>query len=473
MNFEPVIGIEVHVELNTKNKMFSPAPVTFNSKANTNVTEIDLGFPGALPSVNQEGVQFAIKLAQALNAQIETNLRFDRKHYFYYDNSKGYQITQHEKPIGKNGYIELLSGKKITVTQLHIEEDTAKTTNLENETLIDFNRAGIPLIEIVSGNNISSAKEAYEYLELLKNIVQELKISDAKMEEGSIRVDVNVSIRPVGSTLYNTKVEIKNLNSFANVMKAIDFEITRQSQDFINNIMQKQQTRRYDDKTRTTILQRVKETKEDYFYIPETDIFPITLTNDFIEQSVEQNFLTPMQKYKMYVQELNDEELAKFFTLNIEVARYYNLAKVDCLDLVFLANNIKSELLGLANKENFDINECNLTPQRMKNLVNNVFNQTISSSQNKKLIKLILDEDKEVEVLIKEKQMAQISDVNLLTNIVNQVLNSEKNQTSIEDFKNGKDRAIKSLMGQCMKETKGKANPKLLNEIVLSQLQKR
>lgn len=473
MNFEPVIGIEVHVELNTQNKMFSPAKVGFNDGPNNNVTEIDLGYPGALPSVNEEGVEFAIKLAHALNADIERNLRFDRKHYFYYDNSKGYQITQHERPIGTNGYIELLSGKKIKVTELHLEEDTAKTTNLENETLIDFNRAGIPLIEIVSGNNITSAKEAYEYLELLKNIVSELNISDAKMEEGSIRVDVNVSIRPKGYDKYNTKVEIKNLNSFANVMKAIDFEVERQSKDFINNIMQKQQTRRYDDKTRTTVLQRVKETKDDYFYIPEADIFPILLTDDFIEKSIDSSFLTPMKKYKQYVEQLKDEELAKFFTLNLEVAKYFNQAKVDCLDLTFLANNIKSELLGLANKENFNINSCNLTPIRMRDLVNNVANQTISSSQNKKLIKFILDENKDVDVLIEEKQMAQISDVNLLSEIVEQVLNLERNQSSIEDFKNGKDRAVKALMGQCMKETKGKANPKLLNEIVLTQLQKR
>lgn len=471
MNFEPVIGIEVHVELNTKNKMFSPAPVDFQSGPNENVTEIDLGFPGALPTVNEEGVEYAVKLAGALNADLERNLCFDRKHYFYYDNSKGYQITQHQKPIGKNGYIELLNGKKIEVVEFHLEEDTAKTNNEDDYSNIDFNRAGIPLIEIVSGSNINSAQEAYDYLELLKNIVQELDISDAKMEEGSIRVDVNVSIRPKGMTEYNTKVEIKNLNSFANVMKAIDFEVERQSKEYLQNIMQKQQTRRYDDKKRVTVLQRIKETKDDYFYLPETDIFPINLSDDFVNASVDNDFKTPNQKFKLYKEELKDEELAKFFVINLDVAKYFNQAKIGCDNTLFLANNIKSELLGLANKEKFDINECNLTPIRMRDLVNAVESGRISSSQNKKLIKFILDENKEVDTLIVEKEMEQISDVALLSGIVNTIL--DKNASSIEDFKNGKDRALKAIMGQCMKETRGKANPKILNEIVVSEIAKR
>lgn len=471
MNFEPVIGIEVHVELSTDNKMFSMAPVNFNDAPNTNVNEVDLGMPGALPTVNAQGVEYGIKLANALNCNIEKDLIFDRKHYFYYDNAKGYQITQHQKPIGQNGYIELLNGKKIEIKEIHLEEDTAKTTNVDDGALIDFNRGSVPLIEIVSGTNITNAKEASEYLELLKVIVQNLNVSDAKMEEGSLRVDVNVSIRPKGYDKFNTKVEIKNINSFSNVVRAIDFEINRQSELYLKNETLKQETRGFDDKKRITVLQRVKETKDDYFYIPETDIFPIEISDEFVTNSIDKNFKTPFEKFNEYKELLKDESLAKYFILNNKIAQYFEASNANCNDSLLLANMIKSEIISVLEKNNLEINNDLLTPSRLCNLINNVSCGKISTSQAKKLIGFIIKENKDVDVLIKEKQMEQISDPNVLLPIINEVL--DNNEQSIIDFKNGKDRALKALMGQCMKVTKGKANPKILNQLVAQELNKR
>ena len=471
MNFEPVIGIEVHLELNTKNKMFSRSSVDFSSPANKNVSEVDLGYPGALPTVNEQGVEYAIKLADALNCTIDNEILFDRKHYFYYDNSKGYQITQHEKPIGTNGYIQLLNGKKIDIIEMHLEEDTAKTNNVGDEALIDFNRSSIPLIEIVSGSNIESSREAYEYLEQLKVIVSNLGISDAKMEEGSLRVDVNVSVRPIGYSKYNTKTEIKNINSFSNVMKAIEFEVQRQSTNYLKGVVAKQETRGYDDKKRVTVLQRIKETKDDYFYIPETDIFPIKLSNDFIEECKSKEYISPFENYNSLVNELNDESLAKYFVLNIKENKFYNEASKGCNDKVLLANLIKSEIIAIFQKKKLDIENSFLTPLRMKELINAINCGTISTSQGKKIINFVLEENKDVDVLIKEKGMEQISDPEKLNKIINDVL--DNNSQSIEDYKNGKDRAIKAIMGQCMKQTRGKANPKVLNALVIEQLNKR
>lgn len=471
MNFEPIIGIEVHLELNTKNKMFSRSKVNFNSEPNTNVNEVDLGYPGALPTVNEQGVEYAIKLAQALKCDINKTLTFDRKHYFYYDNSKGYQITQNENPIGTNGYITLLNGKEIKITEMHIEEDTAKTNNEDDRALIDFNRASVPLIEIVSGTNISSAQEAYEYLEQLKVIVTKLGISDAKMEEGSLRVDVNISVRPIGYNKFNTKTEIKNINSFSNVMKAIEFETQRQSEEYIKGNILLQETRGYDDKKRVTVLQRVKETKDDYFYIPEGDIFPITLKEEFIEKAINTDYVSPYDDYNNLSKELGDNSLAKYLVLNNDVNNFYKKSSFECKDNLLLANLIKSELVSILQKKKLKIKETSLSPKRMRELINNVTCGIISTSQGKKLINFVIEEDKEVEILIKEKGMEQISDPNILNNIINEVL--ENNLQSIEDYKNGKDRAIKSIMGQCMKQTRGKANPSILNKLVIEQLNKR
>ncbi|MDE7433830.1 MAG: Asp-tRNA(Asn)/Glu-tRNA(Gln) amidotransferase subunit GatB [Mycoplasmoidaceae bacterium] len=285
-NFIPTIGIEVHIALNTKSKMFSPSKNLHNDPVNTNINEIDLALPGTLPSVNEGAVIKAIQLAKALNMQIDQTIRFDRKNYFYQDLPKGFQITQQFFPIGKNGVISI-SNKDIRIERIHMEEDTAKQILSGTNICLDYNRAGVPLIEVVSRPDIHSSKEAYEYLVNLKRLVSFIDISDAKMEDGSLRADINISVAPVGANKLGTKVEVKNVNSFNNVIKAIDYEINRQTQLILNNESIQQETRRWDDVSKTTIFMRGKSNLVEYCYFTEPNILAINLTNEFVKDAID------------------------------------------------------------------------------------------------------------------------------------------------------------------------------------------
>lgn len=327
MNFEPVIGLEIHVELKTKSKMFSSAPVTYGKEANTQTAPLDLGFPGTLPVVNKQAVIDAIRVSNALHMSIDHELHFDRKNYFYSDLPKGYQITQDRRPIGSHGYLEIVVNgqkKRIGIQRLHMEEDTCKQLHFKNFTLLNYNRAGTPLIEIVSEPEIRSGEEAMKYVEMIRSIVVFSEVSDGKMEEGSLRCDVNVSIRPVGTKEFGTKVEVKNINSITYVKNAIDFEVKRQQEVIESGGKVIQETRRYDDETKTTIAMRLKTDSVDYKYFPEPNIIPIKLSDEFVNDAIASCPELAESKKERYLNEfkLNDYD-ASLLVSDKDISVYY------------------------------------------------------------------------------------------------------------------------------------------------------
>ena len=339
MNYETVIGIEIHCELKTKTKMFSSAPVSVSSLPNTCVNEIDLGHPGTLPSLNKEAVRLSLMACMALNCEIDPLIKFDRKNYYYSDLPKGFQITQQFYPIGKNGYLDIPTDngvKRIRINRLHMEEDTAKQYHSDDETWIDFNRAGTPLVEIVSEADIRSAQEAMAYVEKLRNILVYLGVTDGKMEEGSLRCDVNISLREVGSEAFGVKTEIKNLNSISNIEKAVQSEVIRQTELLENNQPVEQATRRYDDVQKTTILMRMKEGSVDYKYFPEPNIPPVLIDSNWMKSIQENLPELPDRREKRYMdaglnaydagQLIQNKALSDFFDELIQETSYVKLA---------------------------------------------------------------------------------------------------------------------------------------------------
>src|SRR5690625_969871 len=329
MNFETIIGLEVHVELKTQSKMFSPSPVGFGDEPNSNTNAIDWGYPGVLPVPNKAGIELAIKAALALNCEINEETNFDRKNYIYPDNPKAYQVTQDQNPIGKNGYIEIeVNGemKKIRIERVHLEEDAGKLTHGEDgHSYVDLNRQGTALLEIVSEADMRSPEEAYAYLETLKQIIQFTRVSDVRMEEGSMRVDANISLRPFGQEEFGVKTELKNLNSFNYVRRGLKFEQDRQEKILLAGHQTLQETRRYDDTTHETILMRVKEGQDDYRYFPEPDIYPFTISDELIEQLKEELPEMPRERRKRYVEELGLPEYdAGVLTDTVEMSDFFD-----------------------------------------------------------------------------------------------------------------------------------------------------
>lgn len=475
MEYDVVVGLEIHLELTTNTKMFSSAPYKYKSEANSCVNEIDLAHPGTLPCVNKEAVRKAISLCLALNMEIDPLIRFDRKNYYYSDLPKGYQITQQFHPIGRNGYLEVsVNGeyKKIKINRIHMEEDTAKQFHFDDITLIDYNRSDVPLLEIVSEPCISSGLEAALYLEKLKLIFEYLGVSNARMEEGEMRCDVNISLKPKGSEKLGTKVEIKNINSISNVKEAIDYETNRQKELLDKNIQIIQETRRFDDETFSTISMRKKEGNVDYKYFPEPNILPIRISKETIEEINDSMPEMPDVKYRRYIDEfklseydtnvlLNNKSLSVYFD---EAMKYTDKPKLLC-------NLLTSELCGLLTKDNKNIEDCNVSPKSLAELVNFLDNNEISSKQVKELLEKMYDSGKSAKELIEEKGIKQISDKNELLKIINEVL--DENPKSIDDYKNGKDKALGFMIGQIMKKTKGQANPKLTSDLLTNELLKR
>ena len=473
MNYDVIIGIEIHLELKTKTKMFSAAPCTFNQQPNTSCNEIDLGFPGVLPSVNMEAVKKALQACYALGLNIEPLVRFDRKNYYYSDLPKGYQITQQFHPIGTNGMLEIDDNGntiKVGIERIHMEEDTAKQFHLKEDTLIDFNRAGTPLIEIVSKPDLRNSSQVRMYLETLRRIFLYLDISDAKMEEGSMRCDINISLKPKGATVLGNKVEVKNLNSISNAEKAIEFEITRQANLLDNNQIVNQETRRYDEKLKETILMRKKEGNVDYKYFPEPNIFPIRLDQSWM-QSIKDNLpLLPHHYYNIYKNEynLNDTEI-NYLLDNQDVAKYFVDTLEECSNVRIVYNFITSELIGRLSKNNISILDTKLIPNNLGQLLNYVIDSTISNKQAKELLDEMLQGAKAKD-LIESKNLKQDSNIDQILAIVKEVI--QENPQSITDYKNGKDRALGFLVGQVMKKSKGQANPAITSKLVKEELDK-
>lgn len=474
MNYETVVGIEIHLELKTKTKMFSGAPYTFKAEANTLVNEIDLGMPGCLPCVNHEAVKKAIEACIALNLDIDPLLRFDRKNYYYSDLPKGFQITQQFHPLGKDGHIDIeVNGetKRIRIERIHMEEDTAKQFHLYDETLIDYNRAGVPLIEIVSRPDITSGDEAAAYVEKLRQTLNYLDVSDTKMEEGSMRCDVNVSVKEASSKKLGVKVEIKNLNSIANIKHAIDYEVKRQIEAIENGEKIDQETRRFDEKKMETVLMRKKEGSVDYKYFPEPNIFPIMISSEEIEMIKNAMPELPDAKKKRYQEEygLNDYDVNQLLA-NKELAAYFEKMMETAKDAKSACNMLLSELSGLLSKHNSDITSTKVLPASLSSLVNMIIAKEISSKQAKEVLEMMLEGEDPVKI-VKEKGFKQVSDEGAILKLVKEVL--DENPESIRDYKNGKDRALGFLVGQVMKKSKGQANPKLASQLVKEGLDSR
>lgn len=475
MNFEAVIGIEIHVEMKTKSKMFSSAPVLFGKEANTLVSPLDIAFPGTMPVVNKKAVINAIRVSHALHMDIDNELWFDRKNYFYADLPKGFQITQDKRPIGKNGYVEIKVNnevKRIEIERLHMEEDTCKQLHLSTYSLLDYNRAGTPLIEIVSRPNIRSGEEAMKYVEQIKSIVQYTDVSDGKMEEGSLRCDVNISLRPYGSEKYGVKVEIKNLNSTSNVEKAIEYEILRQQQLLLAGIPVEQETRRFDELRKETVLMRKKTDAVDYKYFTEPNITPISLSEDFIKEAIETCPELASSKKARY---MNTYELSEYdadiLLQDKEVSLYFDQALKTKENAKLLANWIMGDVSAYLNKNNMSITNLKLSPVHLAQLVRLIEDGKISSKQAKEVFIKVVETNESPNELANKLGLVQVSDQSEILKLVSEAL--DENPQSIIDYKNGKDRAVGFLVGQVMKKSHGKANPAMTSKMIVEELKKR
>ncbi|QWH15933.1 Asp-tRNA(Asn)/Glu-tRNA(Gln) amidotransferase subunit GatB [Bacillus mycoides] len=475
MNLETIIGLEVHVELKTNSKIFSASPTEFGAEPNTQTSVIDLGYPGVLPTLNKEAVNFAMKAAMALNCEIATETKFDRKNYFYPDNPKAYQISQFDKPIGENGWIEIeVDGKKkrIGITRLHLEEDAGKSTHTAEGSLVDYNRQGMPLIEIVSEPDMRTPEEAYAYLEKLKSIIQYTGVSDCKMEEGSLRCDANISLRPVGQEKFGTKAELKNLNSFNYVQKGLEHEQVRQEKELLSGGIIQQETRRYDETTKKTILMRIKEGSDDYRYFPEPDLVELYIDDEWKEEIRASIPELPDARKARYVEEVGLPAYdAHVLTLTKEMSDFFEATVAEGADAKLTSNWLMGEVLAYLNKQQKELKDVALTPAGLSKMVQLIEKGTISSKIAKKVFNELIEKGGDPEEIVKAKGLVQISDEGTLRKVVTEIL--DNNEQSIEDFKNGKDRAIGFLVGQIMKATKGQANPPLVNKILLEEINKR
>ncbi|HJD15512.1 MAG TPA: Asp-tRNA(Asn)/Glu-tRNA(Gln) amidotransferase subunit GatB [Candidatus Enterococcus stercoripullorum] len=476
MNFETVIGLEVHVELKTDSKIFSPAPAHFGAEPNSNTNVIDWGYPGVLPVMNKRALEFGMKAALALNCEISQHTHFDRKNYFYPDNPKAYQISQFDQPIGHDGWIEIeVEGKKkkIRIERVHLEEDAGKNMHgNEGYSYVDLNRQGTPLIEIVSEADMRSPEEAYAYLEALRSIIQFTEVSDVKMEEGSMRCDANISLRPYGQEEFGTKTELKNLNSMTFVKKGLAYEEKRQAKVLLSGGEIKQETRRFDEKTNTTILMRVKEGSSDYRYFPEPDIPRFEIDDAWIERVRQSLPEMPAKRRERYINELELPEYdAMVLTQTKEMSDFFDATIENGADAKLASNWLMGEVSAYLNSEKLELNESKLTPESLAGMIQLIVDGTISSKIAKKVFQELMKNGGDPKVIVKEKGLIQLSDPAQLLPIINEVL--DNNAQSIEDFKNGKDRAVGFLVGQIMKATKGQANPGVVNQLLKQELGKR
>ncbi|MCD8028119.1 MAG: Asp-tRNA(Asn)/Glu-tRNA(Gln) amidotransferase subunit GatB [Erysipelotrichaceae bacterium] len=475
MNYEQVIGLEVHCELKTHSKMFSSSAVTFGQKPNTMINEVDLGMPGNMPVLNKRGVEYAIRVCHALHMDIDELLCFDRKNYYYADLPKGFQITQNQRPIGRNGYIDIdVDGerKRIEIERLHMEEDTCKQFHFHDFSLLDYNRAGIPLIEIVTRPHIRSGKQAAAYLEKLRQILLYTDVSDAKMEEGSMRCDVNISIRPFGSDKFGIRTEIKNLNSISNVQKAIEYEALRQEKVLDKGGEVLQETRRFDETCKKTVVMRAKGGAVDYKYYTEPNILPIRLDHNWVIKIKEDLPMLADERVEKYIHEYGlSSTNAHILVASKEISDFYEETIQYCHEYQLVCNWLLGDVQAYLNKNDMTINETKLTPQYLGKIVQFIQDNIISSKQAKKVFDELMVTGKDPEIIIEEKGMKQISDPSMLLSIINEVLDT--NEQSIQDYKAGKDRAIGYLVGQIMKKTRGQANPKVTNQLLMKLLKER
>ena len=475
-DFEAVIGLEVHAELSTKTKIFCSCSTEFGAEPNTHVCPICMALPGALPKLNEKVVEYAVKAGLATNCSIAKDSKNDRKNYFYPDLPKSYQISQYDKPLCNHGYIEIEDDdgniKKVRILRIHIEEDAGKLNHNEfsGGSLVDLNRAGVPLIEIVSEPDIRSSGEADRYLKKLKSILQYIDVSDCKMEEGSFRADVNVSVHKKGEP-FGTRHEMKNMNSFKSIQRAINYEIESQISDIENGNEVKQESMRWDDVAGQTFSMRNKEDAEDYRYFPEPDLVAIKLSDEYINKVKEELPELPESRKKRYVDEIGlSEKDANALVSSKAASDMFEKAGKLCNNYKAVCNWITSDISRILNEKEEEMDNIPFTAEELAELVELIDNGTISSKIGKKVLEELFENPKSPKKIIEEKGWIQISDENTIKKVVKDVL--DNNPQSIADFKAGKDKALGFLVGQAMKETKGKANPKMLNEMFLEELKK-
>lgn len=472
MGLETIIGLEIHVELDTKSKIFCSCSTEFGAKPNENTCPICIGLPGTLPVLNEEVVNLAIKAGTALNCNINMINKTDRKNYFYPDLPKAYQISQYDMPICTGGWIEIESGgktKKVGITRIHIEEDAGKLIHLEDEpfTLVDYNRTGVPLIEIVTEPDLRSSEEAVAFLKALKSILEYAEISDCRMEQGSLRCDANISVREIGQKDFNTKVEIKNLNSFKEVAKALEKEERRQKElyNFGEGHKIKQETRKWDAGKGRTVSMRSKEDAHDYRYFPEPDLPPVTIKEELINKIKKTLPELALEKAKRFSQEykLNEKDIDILISSK-EIADYFETVVSLGSEPKEASNWITVELLRVMKQTEV----IPVKAEQLAGLIKLVDKGTISRSAAKEVFDELVSSDKDPEEIVKKRGLSQISSSDQLEEIIDSVLN--QNSQAVEDYKNGKGKAIGFLIGQIMKETKGKANPNIAREILLEKL---
>ncbi len=475
MNFETIIGLEIHVELKTNTKIFSSAPSHFGAEPNANIHTTDLAYPGVLPVLNKSVVDFGMKAAMALNCEIADVMHFDRKHYYYPDNPKAYQISQEDRPIGENGWVEIeVDGKKkkIGITRIHLEEDAGKLTHTDKGySLVDLNRQGTPLIEIVSEPDISSPEEAYAYLEKVKAIIEYTGVSDVRMEEGSLRCDANVSLRPYGQEEFGTKTELKNLNSFNFVRRGLIHEVERQADVLLAGGEILQETRRYNESTGKTELMRIKDSADDYRFVSDPDLPEIHIDEDWKERIRAEIPELPDARKERYVNDLDLPAYdAMVLTLTKAMSDFFEATVEAGADAKLASNWLMGDVSAYMNAEQKELGETALTPEGLAGMIKLIEDGTISSKIAKKVFKELIEKGGDPEKIVKEKGLVQISDEGTLRTMVNEVL--EANPQSIADFKEGKGRALGFLVGQVMKASKGQANPQLVNKILAEEIEK-
>ena len=475
-DYEVIIGLEVHSELSTKTKIFCSCPTGFGAEPNTHICPICTAMPGTLPVLNEKVVEYAVKAGLATNCEIARQSKNDRKNYFYPDLPKSYQISQYDKPLCEHGYVNIdVDGKekKIGITRIHIEEDAGKLNHddLQGGALVDLNRAGVPLIEIVSEPDMRSSREAEEYLKKIKSILEYIEVSDCKMEEGSLRADVNVSVRKKGDTKFGTRTETKNMNSFRSIVREIEYEIDRQIDILENGGTVEQETLRWDDVSGKTFPMRNKENSEDYRYFPEPDLAQINLSEEYIENIKNNLPELPESRKRRYSEEYKlSEKDAGIITSSRYLSDLFEDTIKVCNNPKAVNNWIISDISRILNEDEMDAKDIPFTAEELGKLIILIDKGTISSSIGKKVLEELFENPKDPEEIIKEKGWIQISDEGVIKEIVSKIL--EANPQSIADYKAGKDRALGFLVGQAMKETKGKANPKMLNQMFLEELKK-
>lgn len=475
--YETVIGLEVHVELKTNSKIFCDSTTEFGGEPNTHICPVCLGLPGVLPVVNRKVVEYAVRAALALNCEIASFSKFDRKNYYYPDMPKNYQISQYDLPIAQRGQLEIEVGgetRRIGITRLHMEEDTGKlvhqgTITTTPYSLVDYNRAGVPLIEIVSEPDLRSPEEAREYLEKLKAIIQYTGVSDCKMEEGSLRCDANVSVRPAGSPGLGTKTEIKNMNSFKALYRALGYEVERQIGVLEEGGRIVQETRTWDEGKGITLPMRSKEEAHDYRYLPDPDLVPLVIDREWVEEIKRSLPELPDARKERYEREFGLPRYdAGVLTNTRELADYFESCLAAYNNPKTVANWIMGDLSRLLNAGNMEIKECQVKPGQLAGMLRLIDDGTISGKIAKGVFEEMFETGKDAAVIVKEKGLTQISDEGAVAAVVDEVI--ANNPKSVADYRAGKEKAMGFLVGQVMKATRGKANPDLVNRLLKERL---